>query len=221
MNKDALLTLLKVLTILLLFIGSIEYHNLLGTYKEIIDKAFESALSIDLGERIASSKLNYREGKIPLSPVDSLRGKGILVQSSKGNIFRSYTKEMNREMTQIDKTAEMQTVTRFLNPIYPARLDSIFTSILKEKGLKVETGILYSDSIAQNNQYTKPDMRIYLSSFHTDIIPLGLNNEMTVQAFVRFHPHWLLQKGGRLMLGIIILWVMLCGVYLFVWLRQR
>lgn len=122
---------------------------------------------------------------------------------------------------KVDQTAELQTITHYYNPIRPVQLDSIFHATLKQEGWNVQVGITYSDYHKQSHQHSNTDMSIYSSSFHTDIIPLGLNNEMTVQAFVRFHPHWLFQKGGRFMLGITILWLVLCGVYLFVWLRQR
>lgn len=220
--KNPWLFSLKTIIVILLIVGEIKYSDTLYHHKKVMNRAFQTTLELDLGKRIETSPtLNYRGGEIEISPGDTLKGKGILVQTSENMTFTPYENENNRLLMKIDKTAKSQTVAHYYNPIRPVQLDSIFHATLKQEGWNVQVGITYSDYHKQSHQHSNTDMSIYSSSFHTDIIPLGLNNEMTVQAFVRFHPHWLFQKGGRFMLGITILWLVLCGVYLFVWLRQR
>lgn len=220
--KNLWLFSLKIAIVTLLMAGGIIYNTTLYEHKKTIDKAFNTTLKLDLSKRKdASPQMKPRRGTLPKAPANTLKEKGILVRTSKDTTFYPYKNEKNRLLMKVDQIAELQTITHYYNPIRPIQLDSIFQATLKQEGWNVQVGITYSDYSKQSHQHSNTDMSIYSSSFHTDIIPLGLNNEMTVQAFVRFHPHWLLQKGGRLMLGIIILWIMLCGVYLFVWLRER
>lgn len=220
--KDLWLFNTKIAIVTLLMAGGIIYNATLYEHRKTIDKAFNTTLKLDLSKREdASPQMKPRKGTLPKTPEDTVKGKGILVLTSKDTVFYPYKNEKNRLLVKVDQTAELQTITHYYNPIRPVQLDSIFHATLKQEGWNVQVGITYSDYHKQSHQHSNTDMSIYSSSFHTDIIPLGLNNEMTVQAFVRFHPHWLFQKGGRFMLGITILWLVLCGVYLFVWLRQR
>ena len=221
MNSKIFTTSLKILILALFIIELYSYMDLLAVKKYGLNKILQTSVKVDLSLRTTSPKVQSQEGTVSQVPVDSLKGKGVFIQFQEKEDFYPYSSKDIQQITKIDQTAIDHTVTRVLNPIQLAQLDSIFLSLLKEKNWKVETGLLYTDSIQQINLHSNKDLSIYSSFLHTDVLPLGIEKEMTVQAFVRFHPHWILQKEGRPVLYVGIIWIMLCGIYVFVWIYQR
>ncbi|WP_106831991.1 hypothetical protein [Parabacteroides pacaensis] len=221
MTSKTFVTSSRILIVAIFIIGIYHYTNDLITLKYHLNEILQAAVKVDLSIRMTSPKVNVRKGTISSFPIDSLKGKGILMQIDEKDHFYPYPDKETQRIVKIDQSAIGQTAIRVLNPIQLAQLDSIFLSLLKEKNWKVETGLLYTDSIRQINLHSNKDLSIYSSLLHTDIFPLGIEKEMTVQAFVRFHPHWILQKEGRPLLYVGIIWIVLCGIYVFVWIYQR
>lgn len=212
---------LKILIIILLFLGVYKYNHTLYIHNNTLNSFLQTSLQLDLSERLNSPNVNPIEGTTSQIPVDSLKGKGVLIQSAEKDKLYSYPDKKSQYITKVNHISIDQTVTRLLNPIQLPQLDSILTSLLKEKEWHAEVGILYSDSIKQIYQYSNPDLSIYSSNLHTEVVYLGIENEMKVQAFIRFHPHWLLQKQGRTIFYGGIVWLFLCGLTLYIGIYRR
>lgn len=194
-----------IFMIILSGISIYQYNWIMIESKYKITSAVKNALEEDLGIRLSSPKVNLRKGFLRKELKDSLEEKKIVVRSAAGEKTYSYKKGMDRHIVNLAPYLVYQSAIRTINPIQVNHLDSIFHSLLLRDRIQGETGILYIDTIANTRLHSNEDMSIYTSSIHTDVIPLGIIDEMEVQAFVRYYPHWIFQPIGRRFLCVLIL----------------
>lgn len=91
--KDLWLFNTKIAIVTLLMAGGIIYNATLYEHRKTIDKAFNTTLKLDLSKREdASPQMKPRKGTLPKTPEDTVKGKGILVLTSKDTVFLSLQK---------------------------------------------------------------------------------------------------------------------------------
>lgn len=186
---------------LILFLFCVyQMNEMVQKSQQTIDKVFHQALDLDLFERLQAPQVNKITipGKIKN---DKEVPKGLHIRSASGDTIISYTKERSREKFFLDNRYIDHTATRILNPINPCYLEKRLVALLDSADIRGKAAIIYYDKKAEKHLHSNPDMRMYHSVFHSELIQLGVENEIEVQAFVRFSPHWLLQPAGKSIRG--------------------
>ena len=177
----------------------------------IIEQTFLQTIDKDLFERLNSPKVNPIKVVVVNKIIPETKN-GIRFQSSSQDTIIPYTQDLTREKIHLDNRYMHHTATRTLNPINPGLLEKRFTSLLDSIGIKAQTGITYYDKKEGKRYHSNSNMYVYSSSFHSTIIPLGLEKEMEIQAFVYFTPSYWCQPIGRhilynfIFLGLFILY---------------
>lgn len=193
---------------LLLCICTYQVGQIRTGNKSIIEKAFRQALDKDLFIRLRDPKVNFQASPIT-APSSEIASEGVHFRSETTDTLIPYNENATREQVHMDNRFIEHSATRMLNPIRLAQLNEIFVALLDTAGIKAKTAIVYHDKKEDKYQYSSPDKSFYLTTLKTDTIPLGLESEMMVQAFVRFTPHWLFQSAGRFLFYNLLLMAIL------------
>lgn len=176
----------------------------------IIEKTFRQALDKDLLERLSTPEVNWQVMPIPIQiDTDLAKIKGVHFQSEEIDTVIPYTDDMTQEQIHLDNRIIHHSATRMIKPICPIHLNNLFAAILDTIGISAKTAVTYYDCIEKKHLYSNPDLQIYTYGIHTNIIHLGLEKEMEVQAFVHFTPHWIFQSHGKSVLFIILTFICL------------
>lgn len=206
---------MKTIKLLLLFglimVGIaviIQVALLFNNLKSEINFALANAISTDLNRRVASSDLGVRVGGNSSEPVYT---QGIPILEADKKEFILYNDTIRRENLVFNDNIFHQTVLRKLSPIEVPTLDSIFHSMMKQKGYVAETSIRYSDLKNNKTYYSKP----YIIAIHSSVTKLGVENEMEVQAYVKPSVQWVMNRISVGLWVSIILVIALCIILLF------
>lgn len=156
------------------------YYNI----KKDITDAFDNSICIDLYNRANSSK-EYMQ--VITIATDSLKKETAQKETAGENSSAKYETGSSREKILLRKEFTLQTGLKDLVPIDCYTLNKIFNETLKEKGIHATTAVSYHDKVTGNQKHST-QLRF---TIHSDLIPLGLQKEIEVQAFVKLSLMWL------------------------------
>jgi len=195
-QKRTLYTLYVSIGIFLLSICIFQINQFNKKTQKIIEQVFLQAIDKDLFERLNASKANLIRVSGEINQTQEATT-GIQIRSATCDTIIPYNRDVTREKILLDNRYIDQTMTRFVNPIQPESLEKRFTFLLDSFGIKAQTAITYYDKKEGKRYHSHSDMYLYTSSFHSNVISLGIEKEMEVQGFVRFTPCWLFQPIGK------------------------
>lgn len=161
--------------------------SLFNYLKRETDLILANAINKDLDCRVSTVDLGFRVGGNFSDPVCQ---NGILITEANKKEFIPYNDTIKRENLVSNDNVFHQTVLRKLSPIEVPTLDSIFYSMMKQKGCVAETSIRYSDLKNNKTYYSKP----YIIAIHSSVTKLGVKSEMEVQAYVKPSVQWVMNR---------------------------
>lgn len=155
--------------------------------RSIAEWSLDAALEKDLHMRKKASKQSFLFGQISASSSNSIK-RGIEFKSEDKTEFIPYdsilqirkarTKDWEFNATQTSITKDL--------PVMPQKIDSIFQKELEQK--KIHASSLIKCTYKGNVSYSSPDTSLFSSSVRTVEIKSGLENEVVLQAFLRYPP---------------------------------
>lgn len=89
----------------------------------------------------------------------------------------------------------LQTYILQKNPPNAYRLDSLFQVTLSKERIGAETAIRYINNKTQAVVDSRPNAKLYTSTYALEDINLGVQEEVTIQAFVKIPPQYIIQRG--------------------------
>lgn len=161
--------------------------SLFNNLKSETNLILTSAINKDFTRRVSIADLRVRVGANSSSP---LNPKGVTISEADKKEFIPYDDTTRREDLLFNDNIIHQTVLRKLGPIEVPTLDSIFHSMMKQKGCVAKTSIRYSDLKNNKTYYSKP----YIIAIHSSVTKLGVENEMEVQAYVKPSVQWVMDS---------------------------
>lgn len=209
--------------IILFCICTFQIDQIQTNNKSTIEKALRQALDRDLFIRLLDPKVKFQASPIT-APSNDIPTDGIRFRSETTDTIIPYNEKATREQVHMDNRFIEHSATRMINPIQPERLNDLFVALLDSAGIKAETAIVYLDKKEDKYQYSHPDKSFYRLAIQTETISLGLENEIQVQAYVRFAPHWLFQPNGRFLfynLLLITILLLFLPIYYFLFSEKK
>ena len=113
-----------------------------------------------------------------------------------------------------------QTALLQKNPIKTSRLDSLFHQKLQEEGIQARTAMQYTNNTTGETHYSNPGITSYKSFFALPKINTGIQDEITLQAFVKLSLYSIIYKGFVPMSGITIVWLLVLTLLLYIIFRK-
>lgn len=165
----------------------IQVASLFNNLTSEMNLILADAINKDLSRRISISDLGLRVG---MKPISSVPTKGVVISEVDKKNFIPYNDTILRENIVFNDNVSHQTALRKLSPIEAPTLDSIFHSMMKQKGFIAETSIRYSDLKNNKTYYSKP----YIIAIHSSVTKLGVKSEMEVQAYVKPSVQWVMNR---------------------------
>lgn len=209
--------------LILLCICTFQTDRIQTNNKSTIENAFRQALDRDLFIRLLDPKVKFQASPIT-APSKDISTNGIRFRSETTDTIIPYNEKITREQVHMDNRFIEHSATRMINPIQPERLNDLFVALLDSAGIKAETAIVYLDKKEDKYQYSNPDKSFYYLAIKTDTISLGLENEIKVQAYVHFTPHWLFQPNSQfLFYNLLFMAILLLSlpIYYFLFIKKR
>jgi len=140
-----------------------------------------------------------------------------------GKDQKSVDKEkINKKLSAQQKNLNfLQTYLLTKNPIKVLALDSLFQSEIRKESSKIETNIIYKESINNTSQIKDEN---FSSSFLTIKIPeifQGVNDEISIQAYAKLPLELFFTKSKNNFLLTIIIWLVSMGILTPIFLHRR
>lgn len=208
--KRIIATILLVLGILILYsIGSFQIvEDKKQTLYKHVDIAFKTTITHDLNERFQEKNHAFTSG------TTDEKGDHIINKTEETTLFHNRTDEMAQLTFEQKLFNAKQTYLYSVNPIQVKTLDSLFQKQLKSTGIHAKSAICYTDSILQKRVCSKEDSAFCKLAYATEVIHLGVSNEMAVQGFVKI-PFYAVLVHTPAFIPFTILWLLLTGIVLF------
>lgn len=192
------------------------YHESIDTIVKEANSVIKEVLDLDLEARLAETNMNVRSQK---SPADTTSA--ITIETDDGIKHIAKNSSVNElDNARRNKNA-LQWVLMKKNPINVAKLDTMFHRKLHEKsGLDIPTAVQYTDNTMKKTYYSNVDIPSYKNYTALGTIHAGINNEITIQAFVRISPFAFIRKSIFPVSVVSILWTGLIIIAIYYYFRK-
>lgn len=115
----------------------------------------------------------------------------------------------------------MQSYLLDKNPINICILDSIYQSDLIQNSIRANVALRYINNITNGVTDSKPNSKLYISSYALDEISLGLQSEITIQGFVKLSPLTIISKAKRQFAIVYSILLLLTGILMYIVSRRK
>lgn len=201
--------------ILLIVSGSLIYRNENRVLRKESKLYLDRALSVDMSNRLkeTDSDLIYAHTFDNSSDSTYIRNND------------SITFPENIASSQLSINSKFQNVIQsFLlhkNPININTLDSLFLSILGINNISAQTMLRYIDNTTKQIYESELGSKISTPIYAFDNIYLGLQNEITIQGFVKLSPLCVISKAKRQFTIVYSTLFLLAGILIFIVSRRK
>lgn len=178
----------KVISVFLIVLLGLEVYTIFKYYnngkellKEKAKTVFRDTVGKDLDCRRKAAPVPFSIGSGP----KYIKNDSILSVSKEGVERILHTSTTKQESLQEKEFKFFQSIYYFENPIQVDVLNSTFRKELQKEGIKVPTITIYFDNLANKTFYSRQDTANFIL---IDTLALGVENEMTLQAYVKIIP---------------------------------
>lgn len=188
-----------------------------ATIKKQVCKSFEEAIANDRAKRQKDTNMPVVR-RVRLKNPNFIQKQYTLKGPWGTRIFHN-TDSLTSEEYFIHLT---ETILRFEKPIEVAQLDSFFKQELLKYDIQIETLVYYQDTITNKEYTSNPNTSLLKSKIHTDLIKMGLDKEILLQAFISYPYTMIFKATGKRMLPYLIAFVLVpLLIYVMVKVKQK
>lgn len=205
------LLIVLILTIGFTFLwkgGNKIYKKEIIEISNIIEKCFESAILIDITQRVDETGMPHHSGIIngPPSPNITLTTEDTTIVIPKKG--RDYIENAEQKRNRF-----FQTIMIIENPPRASLLDSLFQKVLNENNIYGKTAIKYTLKESNTTTYSCDSTR--LRSYDTsEERLLGLMDEISVQYFIKVSLFSALMNNKKQSLILFFTWLILTALFI-------
>jgi len=205
-----------IITFILVLSGHHIYKKQQNNLTKVIETTFQNIVSIDLNRRYKETEAPYYFGKHTTSPSDQVK---IIHEDTTAYISK---KKEHSESAILNKHVNViQTFLQLENPIKVSILDSLLFHELLKEGISIPVAVRYTDNTAKKIYNSKSDTTFYAQANSMEEIVLGVRNEITLQAFVKFPIFAIIKHAKVQYLLLSSIWFLIIGILFFLVFRKR
>lgn len=141
---------------------------------------FLEAIDIDNNNRLTSSNIPFYFSRTSTDTITQIA----IQKEGHPTVYIEKTDSIRKLPLTEKQNHIFQSVLFYENPICVNALDSLFQVELHRKEIKAQTTILYTDNTEGKTHYSNPDSLSYMHFSALPTINLGVEKEITLQAFL-------------------------------------
>jgi DNA-binding winged helix-turn-helix (wHTH) protein len=134
-------------------------------------------------------------------------------------------KEKTDSIRQLSNTTiqnhTIQTMLLYENPIHVNTLDSLFRTELRKENIDAQTAIQYTDNTTNKTYYSNSDSLPQKHFNRLSEVMVGIDGEITLQAFVKLSPVGIVHNATSSMGGITFIWLILMSIFVYFALKKE
>lgn len=211
---DLLLAILGTFGLLVIFLIYIMSSYIAEINNDFQDK-FEDAIRVEVERRLHQTNtfFSFSYQHAPVSDNVKIHNKDTITSLQKDSLYKKQT--VDQRQRQIFQTY----LRREGYPVNMSILDSLFASSIEKNNL-LEIGIKYIDNEEKNTEYSNINNKIY-SAYHTELTELGVDKEMSVQAYYTLPFSYILWRSRMPVAICLFIWLIITGLLVFFLIYRR
>ena len=179
---------------------------------------FEGIIDIDRDSRFKATNAPF---SFKVLPNDTSDKPAKIERDGYPTIYLEKKDSIRKLPNTVLQNSTIQTFLLHENPIKISRLDSLFQQKLQDVGIQARTAVHYIDNTTGKTHFSNLDMADLKHFFAYPKINTGIQDEITLQAFVKLSLYSIISKGFVPMSGITIVWLLVLALLSYIAFRKR
>ncbi|MDL2278287.1 hypothetical protein LJC57_06805, partial [Parabacteroides sp. OttesenSCG-928-G07] len=213
----------KILISLIIVAGVIYVLLTATIYKksqnELLENSYSMLLEVigmDMHKRLTDSAIPFYYFPIPKDTTTQIA----VQKEGHPTVYIEKTDSIRQLSFTEKQNYVFQSVLFYENPICVNTLDSLFQVELHRKKIKAQTVILYTDNTEGKTYYSTPDSLSYMHFSALPKINLGIEEEITLQAFLKISFPTIIRHAQPFVIYITLVWLIVMVILLFLFLKK-
>lgn len=216
-RRHSLALILLVSCFLYVFSVGILYKKAHTELLVIGGAIFQETISVDMDERLKETKMPVL---FRIEPNDTA-SQITIKREGHPTVYKEKTDSYKQQTYAKKQNNTTQSVLMIKNPIRVNALDSLYSGKLQDADIKAETAVRYTDNVKGETTYSCVDTLFFKNSDASPPETIGFEDEITLQAFIKFSPVSIVGHALFPMSGITAVWLLLMVMLFYFLLRKE